>query len=217
MSVIFYQAVIVLWIMFFQPRLFQHINELGWYKHSLHSWIDNLKLQPKAKVLELGCATGVLTEYLAGDGCPVTGIDASEKMIQTALSKDNHRAAYQVADAKSLPFKDCSFDAVVSASLLNIIDTPETVIEEMVRVCKKGGIVSILTPKQGFNDSQLNDLIRKQCGSGFSQAALKIWHKRAPKLAPVTVYNWYKLSGLQIIAEQEYLDGMVTTITGKRL
>jgi ubiquinone/menaquinone biosynthesis C-methylase UbiE len=198
-------------------KLFERINNLGWYKNTLRTWVDDLELVANVHILELGCATGALTEYMASRGYEATGIDASDTMISAALSGEGRRARYQTGDAKSLGIADASFDAVISASLLNIISEPEKVMHEMKRVCKPGGLVSILVPKQGFSDAQHVELTKSIRATGFSAAALSTWHKRAPKLNPKTAISWFEQAGMSNIRGKEYLGAMVITVTGVKL
>lgn len=214
MNILVNQALIFYWMMFNPVRLFQRINALDWYQNTLHGWIDDLSIPAHARTLEVACAAGALTEYLAGKGCNASGIDASEKMTAAALANKNHRGHYQTADAKSMPFNDSSFDAVVSASLLNIISEPEKVLAQMTRVCKPGGTVSVLVPKQGISEAQIAELIKTQCSTAFSAAVLTSWHQRAPKMLLQDVRDLFTQAGLTTIREQDYLDGMVTTMSG---
>ena len=214
MNLLLNEALVFSRLMLNPVKFFQRINQLDWYKNTLRAWVDDLNPTTNAEVLELGCASGILTEYLASRGYSTTGIDASEKMIKAALSLANRQADYQTADAKSLPFEDARFDTVVSASLLNIISEPDKVMRETARVCKQGGIVSVLSPKQGISDAQITELINANCASGFSAAMLTTWHKRAPKLHPDAIVSWFHQAGMQIIREHDYLGGMITTVTG---
>lgn len=65
-----------------------------------------------------------------------------------------------VADAHVLPFRDNSFDAIISESLLEHVLHPEKVVNEMKRILKPGGMVYIVTPFIiGFHSSP-NDYYR---------------------------------------------------------
>ena len=214
MNNVLHQARIFFWMMLNPVKLFQRINELDWYKKVLRTWVDDLAKSADAHTLEVACATGALTEYLATGGFNATGIDASDKMINAAKGNKAHRGSYQTADAKSLPFKDSSFDAVISASLLNIVCEPENVMKEMVRVCKPGGIVSVLVPKHGISDTQFAALIKTHCTSAFSAAVLATWHKRAPKMQPQHLMGLFNQGNLATVRTRDYLGGMVTTVSG---
>ena len=194
-------------------KLFQRLNELGWYKNTLHAWIDDLSLDQDANGLDIGCATGVLTEYMATRAHYAIGVDASKKMISAALQNQRRRAEYQLADATFLPFKDADFNMVVSASLLNIVSNPVKMAAEMARVCKYGGTVSVMVPKQGISDAQIAELTRTCCPTGFSAAALSVWHKRAPKMKPADIESLLHAAGLNISATRDYLDGMLVSVS----
>jgi ubiquinone/menaquinone biosynthesis C-methylase UbiE len=208
------QALIFYWMRLNHVKLFQRINELDWYKNTLRTWVDNLVMPDNARVMELACATGTLTEYLASNGFDAIGIDASENMIRAARSSASHRAEYRTADAKSLPFENQCVDAVVSASLINIVDEPRKVLAEMVRICKLGGTVSVLVPTQGVSDTQIAELINTRCSSAFSRAVLTTWHQRAPKMRLEDIKNLFNHAGLKSVKERDYLGGMVTSVSG---
>ena len=100
---------------------------------------------PGAKLLEIGCGTGRITEALAEDGFRVTATDLSEDMIALARSKLAPWSAnvlLQVADAFELPFPDNSFDGVVSCRLFGHLDEDQKVrvLRELMRV-SRGGVV----------------------------------------------------------------------------
>jgi len=109
-------------------------------------------LAPGMDVLEVGCGPGTLAPYLAGGLAPgtVTGLDLDEKFIERAMEKAHHMGLtgleYIVGDAYDLPFGDCTFDAVLSYTGLGVLEEPEWALREMIRVCRRGGPVSISEP-----------------------------------------------------------------------
>lgn len=76
-------------------------------------------------------------------------------------------------DATMLPFDDNAFDAVVAASVINVVADAESVLSEMHRVCAPGGTVSVLVPSTGFTDGDLDVLIDTLGLTGFSRAPLR--------------------------------------------
>jgi SAM-dependent methyltransferase len=73
----------------------------------------------------------------------VVGVDPSEGFLATARARiDDPRAAFQPADARSLPFPDDRFDAVVGGLVLNFVPDPATAVAEWARVAAPGAVVA---------------------------------------------------------------------------
>lgn len=111
--------------------------------------IDELRLAPGHRVLDLGCGTGDDTRRLARLVAPgeVIGIDASEAMIEVArrrLEGTGVPASFHVGDAMALDLPTDSFDAVRCERLLIHVPDPAVVLDEMVRVTRPGGRVVVI-------------------------------------------------------------------------
>lgn len=98
------------------------------------------------KVLDLGSGTGESAFYLVRNfKCHIIGIDVSDHMIKRAKRKAiDHGVIIQFkkGDAHDLPFKDNTFDTVISECTTSILDK-ERAIGEMVRVVRSGGYIGI--------------------------------------------------------------------------
>ena len=195
--------------------LFKRINRLDWYQAALHEWVHGLHCTSAGRLLEVGCATGALSEYLAEHGYSVVAVDASAKMIAVAKST-KHRADYRLANANALPFADNEFDAIVSSSLINIVPDRRQAIAEMVRACKPGGLISIHVPTQGFSNQQFDELAISLRVSAFSAAALRAWHKFAPKLDKRELAALFHDAGLTLTSINDHLQGMLFSMTGAK-
>jgi ubiquinone/menaquinone biosynthesis C-methylase UbiE len=195
-----------------QPGLFAAIGELGWYAQSHRSWIDDQGLRAGDRVLEVGCATGALTAYLADIGYQVTGLDRSDDMIRRARN-DHPGLDLLVGDATSLPHDSGVFDAVVAASVVNVVPDAELVMSEMKRVCVPGGTISVLVPSTDFTDVDFDGLIATLDLTGFSAAALTKWHRSAPKMSPSKVASLFRGAGLEPAKPASYLSGMLVAVT----
>ncbi|MFP5491240.1 MAG: bifunctional 2-polyprenyl-6-hydroxyphenol methylase/3-demethylubiquinol 3-O-methyltransferase UbiG [Bacteriovoracia bacterium] len=113
-------------------------------------------LHGKARVLDVGCGAGFLSNELALHGLSVTGVDISQESINVAKRFDKTGSViYQTADAYHLPFPDESFEVVTAMDFLEHIEDPERVIKEFSRVLKPGGIFIFHT----FNRNLLAHLI----------------------------------------------------------
>jgi len=102
----------------------------------LRYFLELLDKKNKDKVLELGCSSGFLTKHLG----KVTSIDTSEDMLKIAHEK-NPQAKCIHADMFNLPFKNNSFNKVITMRVWNHLDEQDLrrVIKESKRVLKKDG------------------------------------------------------------------------------
>lgn len=95
-------------------------------------------LREAGRVLDVGCGTGLFLDEISEPGRSVVGVDFSADMLEEA--RENSTDAYLVsADADNLPFRDKSFDAVISLTLLQNMPEPRRTIREMARVVEPGG------------------------------------------------------------------------------
>jgi SAM-dependent methyltransferase len=109
---------------------------------------DALDLRPGRRVLEVGCGSGVLCRWLArriGGDTPVVGVDVNRYFLREAAALAAQeglagRIDFREGDATALPFADASFDAVLSATVLEEVDA-DRALAELVRVTRPGGRV----------------------------------------------------------------------------
>ncbi len=99
-------------------------------------------VNPEGFVLDLGCGTGFVSACLP-KGCTAFGVDIAQGMLK--FYKRKFRRAV-LGDAECLPFRDRSFDFVLSNFSLHWT-TLEKSIQEAKRVARVG--VGIAMPVQG--------------------------------------------------------------------
>jgi SAM-dependent methyltransferase len=112
----------------------------GW--RSTERWMQAIPWEPGFRVLDVGCGTGRTLVALAQRyGVEVCGIDVRKKMIRHARQRARLagvRADWRVASAERLPFRDASFDVVVTESV-NVFLDARRALAESFRVLKPGG------------------------------------------------------------------------------
>ena len=119
------------------------INCTRLYNHRL----DALKKTvPLSRVLDMGCGSGVQSFYLSRYAQSVVGLDLYEQLIAIATKRcaQYDHVRFQVGDACRLPYKDQSFDFIVSYGdvVSHIVDGYEQAISEMARVARPGAIIT---------------------------------------------------------------------------
>ncbi len=98
------------------------------------------------KILDLGCGSGRNLIYLHNKGFEVEGIDIARKGIKRIKENLGSSVKLKVADIyKRLPYKDESFDAVISVQVLQHNKEPaiKRAIDEIYRILKPGGLIFV--------------------------------------------------------------------------
>lgn len=94
-------------------------------------------IEPKTRVLDLGCGRGILLEHLkSGKGVHGIGVDSDPQKILGCVKRGV--SAYQGnADTLMHEFPDKFFDWVVCSRTVQELAKPETVINQALRVGKR--------------------------------------------------------------------------------
>ena len=100
-----------------------------------------------ACVLECACGTGLITAAVAGQCNKLVATDYSEGMLKQTRKKCGSypNVELQTADILNLPFPDESFDVVIAANVIHLLDDPYKALSELDRVCRPGGKLIIPT------------------------------------------------------------------------
>jgi phosphatidylethanolamine/phosphatidyl-N-methylethanolamine N-methyltransferase len=109
--------------------------------------IRYLGLAQGDSVLEVGIGTG-LNLPLYPPVCRLTGIDLSQEMLDKAIERVQTLAVsdvtLKVMDATAMDFADNEFDKAVATYTISAVPEPVSVLREMRRVVKPGGVIVIL-------------------------------------------------------------------------
>ena len=113
---------------------------------------ENLDIKSTDLLLDVGCGTGI-----SDFDCKVLGIDPSVELLKQNLERQT-----VLAKAENIPFKDRSFDKVISVTAMHNFDNIEKSMEEIRRVGKKDFAFSILKKSSKF------DFIEKEIKENFN-------------------------------------------------
>lgn len=121
-------------------RLMTGGQDIRWRKQV----IKLARLKPCASLLDLGTGTGDLAReaLLQEPQAKVTAADFTIEMMR--VGKKSGSLQFSAADALNLPFKDATFDAVVSGFLMRNVTDIQQALKEQYRTLKPGGRIVIL-------------------------------------------------------------------------
>lgn len=113
-----------------------------------------------ARVLDVAAGTGNAAVPAAQLGAQVTASDLTPRLLEAGSRRPEAQGLdirWVEADAEHLPFDDSSYDVVMSAIGVMFAPHHQAAADEMVRVCRPGGTIALLswTP-----EGMLGDLFR---------------------------------------------------------
>ena len=113
-----------------------------------------------APVLDAGCGTGLVGEWLGIVGYPeVEGLDLSEGMLAVAARKGVYRALHRLALGDPLPFAEGAYAGIVSAGVFTTGHVGAEALPEIARICAPGGVF-VVTVKSTLWDEAFRDHAR---------------------------------------------------------
>lgn len=102
-----------------------------------------------ARVLDVGCGGGILSEALARAGALVTGIDLAPRVLEVArlhLHESGQQVEYREISVEALAAgQPGAFDAVTCMEMLEHVPDPGSVIGACARLLKPGGRLFLST------------------------------------------------------------------------
>jgi len=111
--------------------------------------LNKFKNNGTTKILEAGCGLGNWVFLFNKEGLEPFGIDLSLSSLKTAArySKiNNFKSKFSLADVRKIPFKENSFDVIVSYGVIEHFADSKAALKEFYRVLKPSGACLITTP-----------------------------------------------------------------------
>tara|TARA_B100000795_G_scaffold154970_1_gene116209 strand:+ start:135 stop:899 length:765 start_codon:yes stop_codon:yes gene_type:complete len=156
------------------------------------------------KCLDIGCGGGILSEPLSRLGAIVTGIDASEMAIQSAVA--HSRKSRLDIDFKCMSTGDLikssldnQFDIIIASEVIEHVSNRALFLSDIAKLCKPGGLVVFTT----INKSILGVLLGKFFAEEFIKVVPKGTHDPNKFISPN-----------QLIKEAEKYKIILDDITG---
>jgi ubiquinone/menaquinone biosynthesis C-methylase UbiE len=132
--------------------------------------------RPGERVLEVGPGTGYYALPVAGwlePGGRLDVLDVQQEMLDHTLERAREQGignvAPTLADARSMPYPDATFDAAYLVTVLGEIPDQGAALRELRRVVRPGGRIVV---GELFGDPHM--VTRKALGAGASAAGLRV-------------------------------------------
>lgn len=101
-------------------------------------------------VLDAGCGTAYGCRLLAaGQAREVIGVDIARSVLEAVAPGMPESVRLQAGDVRKLDFPDDSFELVVCFEVIEHLEDPCPVFDELVRVLAPGGLLLVSSPNRG--------------------------------------------------------------------
>ena len=110
--------------------------------------VDACGIGPGMRVLDVAAGTGNASIPAAERGATVTASDLTPELLEAGRRRAEAQGLeldWVEGDAENLPFDDGSFDVVMSAIGAMFAPHHQEVADELVRVCRPGGTIGLLS------------------------------------------------------------------------
>ena len=114
---------------------------------------QHLKIKPEYKLLDIGCGTGISTNFF---NCKTYGIDPCKEMINQGKTN------LKCGEAENIPFKDHFFDIILSITAVHHFKDLEKAIKEIKRIAKPNVQIAISIMKKARSFRKLKELLIKE-------------------------------------------------------
>ncbi|MCX6847327.1 MAG: class I SAM-dependent methyltransferase [Verrucomicrobia bacterium] len=130
--------------------LMRAVEDRHWWYAVLRSQVQHAlvgRLPPRGRLLDAGCGTGGMLDFLQGQICDLNGVgvDSEEEAVRHCHLRGLNTV--QVGSVEALPYADAVFDAVLSLDVLYHAGVSEKrALAEMGRVLHPDGLLVLNLP-----------------------------------------------------------------------
>jgi 2-polyprenyl-3-methyl-5-hydroxy-6-metoxy-1,4-benzoquinol methylase len=128
-------------------KTYQQIEQRHWWfvgRRQILYNVLNRYFSSGAKILDIGCNSGVLVEKLQRRGYEAWGTDISKESIDAGKFRGVKNLI--VAEGDRQPFEDGTFDCVLALDVIEHIEKDGEALAEFKRLLKPGGMIVIKVP-----------------------------------------------------------------------
>ncbi len=129
-------------------------HRLDFRESRITKLIALVREEPPGRLLDVGCASGELAQFLTAGGWKVEGLEREPAQVEAARRRG---VSVQALDFGSQPFPcpASSFDVVVAGEILEHVLDTDHVLGECARVLRPGGALIVTTPNLASFENRL--------------------------------------------------------------
>ena len=197
--------------------------------------VGQLGLDPSFVVLDVAAGTGHLGRAVAPRVQRVVAVDLTPAMIAEGRREASRAGigniTFEQGRAENLPYRDNTFDMVVTRLSLHHFADPSPAVREMTRVCKTGcrvGIMDMVSPDDPALNASYNRierlrdpshtrcLTREELSRVMTDAGLKIVQMVAREIE-VDLVRWLEMTNTELGTRRIIQDELTEELQGLRI
>jgi ubiquinone/menaquinone biosynthesis C-methylase UbiE len=124
--------------------------------------LEKLTIEKPALILDVGCGTGILFDYVAEKAEAIVGVDISRKILLQAKkrAKNFQNVHLILADADNMPIKENVFTHIFGITVLQNMPNPTKTLNEIRRVAKENAKIVVTALKKAFTEKEFEEILR---------------------------------------------------------
>lgn len=172
------------------------LYEYGGYSYHPRFWQGTVKrfrdyyhLAEDARILDVGCAKGYMLHdfKVLMPNLTVAGIDVSQYAIEQAI--ESVRPYLRIGNARELPFKDNSFDLVISINTIHNLPLEDCkqALREIQRVSRKHAFITV----DAWRSEEEQERMKKWNITALTYMDVENWEKLLAEVGYQDEYYWF--------------------------
>ncbi len=164
-------------------------------------------------LLDLGCGAGRHCIYLSKSGFNVVGVEVSKSALELAKKwareENVKNTTFLKATMTNIPFNDCSFDAVISISVIHHAVKSDIVktVGEIHRVLKRNGVflanlTSAKDPRYGIGEKVETDTFRTL--EGYEEKRFEELHHYFTEKEVSKLFASFSSANIELLSEKPH-------------
>lgn len=114
----------------------------------INKLIKLAQIQETDKIIEVGCGAGHILERVPKG--ELYGVDISEIQVKRAKERLGNRVILSKSPGEKIPYDDKYFDKILCSEVIEHVLDPYPLLNEMKRVLKDNGILSLSIPNENL-------------------------------------------------------------------